>query len=89
MALSVQATALGLPLALPASADVRAEVLDPVRITHEQYRRLNGLACARCGGTDALRPGGMAHTRSGTDGSGRLAWPVMVCRHHASTGGTW
>lgn len=74
---------------LPTSVDVRAAVLDPSQMTAEQSRRLNGSGCARCGGTDGLRPGGYAYTRSGPDGSGRLAWPVKVCQHHANTGGTW
>lgn len=77
------------PSAVPTSADVRAAVLDPLRMTPEQTRRLSGLSCARCGGREELRPGGMAYTLSGPDGSGRLAWPVQVCRHHSNTGGTW
>ncbi len=89
MSAFVQATPTGLHSAVPASEDIRATVLDPVSITREQYRRLTGHACARCGGTDDLRPGGMARTRSGPEGAGRLAWPVAVCRHHATTGGAW
>jgi hypothetical protein len=76
-------------LTLPTSADVRAVVLDPLCITLERSWRLSGRAGARCGGLDGLRPGGMGYTASGSDGSGRLAWPVTVCRHHANTGGTW
>ena len=74
---------------VPSAEDVRAVVLDLHRVTPGQSRRLNGLACARCGGADDLRPGGTARTTSGPAGSGRLVWPVKVCRDHANTGGTW
>jgi hypothetical protein len=71
----------------PEAADVRAALLDPLQMTPEQNRQLQGEACARCGGTDDLRPGGMAYMSSSSNG--RLGWPVKVCRHHAHTGGTY
>ncbi|MEU6467474.1 hypothetical protein [Streptomyces sp. NPDC046976] len=74
---------------MPTSTDVRAIPLDLMYATIEQSRRLSGEACARCGGTSGLRPGGMAYTVTGPDGQGRLAWPVRVCAEHAGTGGTW
>jgi hypothetical protein len=73
----------------PAAADVRAGVLDPLRMTHEQSRQLRGQTCARCARTDALTPGGMAYMASGPDRAGRLGFPVMVCPDHTGTGGTW
>lgn len=89
MSLYVQANAGArlAPSAVPASDDVRAQPIDPLCMTPEQSRRLDGHACARCGGTEDLRPNGMAYTRSGSDGTGRLAWPVKTCRYHAHTGG--
>ncbi|KMS74187.1 hypothetical protein ACM01_14785 [Streptomyces viridochromogenes] len=76
-------------LIVPSTEDVRAEVLDPLRMTQEQKRRLDGAACARCGRQDGLRPGGMARVLSGPDGTGRLGYPVRVCPDHVHTGGTW
>jgi hypothetical protein len=89
MSAFVQATTPGLHSVVPASEDIRAAGLDPVSITREQYWRLTGHACERCAGTDGLRACGMAPTRSGPEGAGRLAWPVVACRHHAATGGAW
>lgn len=60
-----------------AGADVRAKVLDPLAVTHEQTARLRGEKCARCGGRTGLRPGGYAYTAS--EGTGRLGWAVKVC----------
>ncbi|MDT0319285.1 hypothetical protein [Streptomyces millisiae] len=48
-----------------------AYVADAVKV------RLDGLACARCGWTAGLRPGGYAFTR--TPG-GCLGWAVRVCQ---------
>ncbi|SCF72408.1 hypothetical protein [Streptomyces sp. Ncost-T10-10d] len=59
------------------SEDVRAQVHDLASLTPETRLRLAGLACARCGGTEALRPGGHTYTH-GPDG-GRLGWAVKVC----------
>ncbi|MFF7176833.1 hypothetical protein [Streptomyces pseudovenezuelae] len=73
----------------PASADIRASVLDPLQMTSEQDRQLHGKTCARCPRQDDLRPGGMAYVRSGQDGTGRLGYPVNVCPDHADTGGAW
>ncbi|MFC8670014.1 hypothetical protein [Streptomyces sp. NPDC057199] len=70
----------------PVAADVRAALLDPLRMTSEQTSQLQGEACARCGRMDGLSPGGYAYTSSGK--GGRLAHPVRVCRDHRSTGGT-
>lgn len=58
-------------------SDIRTTVLDPLALTPAVRQRLAGLACARCGGTDELRPGGHAYTR-GRNG-GRLGWTVRVC----------
>jgi len=74
---------------VPATSDIRAEVLDHLSMTAEQRYRLAGHACARCGRRDGLRPGGMARVRSGPDGKGRLGYPVRVCADHERTGGTW
>jgi hypothetical protein len=57
--------------------DLRAETLDLLSLTPDVCLRLAGLACARCGSTDTLRPGGHAYTRS-PDG-GQLGWAVKVC----------
>jgi len=76
------------PPAVPTSEDVRAKFHQLLDLGPDQYQRLSGQACARRGGTEHLRSGGMAYTTSGPDGTGRLAWPVRVCRHHAKTGGT-
>ncbi|WP_406494841.1 hypothetical protein OG936_13575 [Streptomyces sp. NBC_00846] len=57
--------------------DLRTEVLDLLSLTPEARLCLAGLACARCGSTEALRPGGHAYTRS--PGGGRLGWAVQVC----------
>ncbi len=46
----------------PAYRDVRARVLDLLRMTPEQDRRLSGRACARCGATEGLHEGGYAYT---------------------------
>lgn len=72
----------------PASVDIRAAVLDPLRMTAQQTRQIHGECCARCPRTDGLSPGGMAYMASGTDG-GRLGFPVSVCPDHRDTGGTW
>lgn len=69
----------------PPAADVRATVLDPLQVTAEQDARLHGRACARCGSTFALRPGGYAYTSSGTKG-GRLGWAVKLCADCPGTG---
>lgn len=89
MSPNVQVTAVHPGHFVPTAEDVRAAVLDFLRLTQEQQRRLHGHACARCGRRDGLRPGGMAYVRSGPDGSGRLGYPVRVCPDHARTGGTW
>ncbi|GGV89878.1 hypothetical protein GCM10015535_44750 [Streptomyces gelaticus] len=57
--------------------DLRTEVHDLIALTPETRLRLAGLACARCGSTESLRPGGHAYTHS-PDG-GRLGWTVKVC----------
>ncbi|MFI6341213.1 hypothetical protein [Streptomyces sp. NPDC050535] len=68
-----------------AAADVRARVLDLVRLTPEQGQQLNGRRCARSSRTDdQLRPGGFAYT---TGTGGHLAWPVRVCPGHMDTEG--
>lgn len=59
------------------SEDVRAQVHDLASLTPETRLRLAGLACARCGSTETLWPGGHAYTHS-PDG-GRLGWAVKVC----------
>jgi hypothetical protein len=59
------------------SEDVRAQIHDLASLTPEIRLRLAGLACARCGSTEALRPGGHAYTNS--PGGGRLGWAVKVC----------
>ncbi len=64
-------------MALHTPADLRTEVLDLLSLTTEAHLRLAGLACARCGSTAPLRPGGHAYTRS--PGGGRLGWAVKVC----------
>lgn len=64
-------------MALHTPADLRKDVLDLLSLTPDARLRLAGLACARCGSTDALRPGGHAHTRS--VGGGQLGWAVKVC----------
>jgi hypothetical protein len=64
-------------MALHTPEDLRAEVLDPFSLTPAARLRLAGLACARCGSTESLRPGGHAHTRS--VGGGQLGWAVKVC----------
>lgn len=57
--------------------DLRTGLLDILCLTAEDRLRLAGLACARCGGTDTLLPGGHAYTRS-PDGT-RLGWAVKTC----------
>ncbi|GAA3372361.1 hypothetical protein GCM10020367_26980 [Streptomyces sannanensis] len=64
-------------MAMHIPADLRIGTHDPLRLPPESWRRLYGLACARCGGTESLRPGGHAYTRS-ADGA-RLGWAVNVC----------
>ncbi|MGW2748126.1 DUF6415 family natural product biosynthesis protein [Streptomyces sp. NPDC001450] len=68
---------------LPATIDIRAEVLDPLRMTAEQTHCLNGNACTRCGRTDGPRPGGLAYTAVGRDGaesalSGESEGPAVI-----------
>ncbi|GGZ67391.1 hypothetical protein GCM10010344_38020 [Streptomyces bluensis] len=58
-------------------SDLRIGTHDPFRLPHESWRRLNGLACVRCGGGRGLRPGGHAYTQH-PDG-GRLGWAVQIC----------
>ncbi|MFR9676897.1 hypothetical protein [Streptomyces sp. TR02-1] len=59
-------------------ADIRAATIDlAAGTTADLRRRLRGQACAACGQTGPLRPGGHAYTL-GRDG-GRLGWPVRVC----------
>ncbi|MFJ9589859.1 hypothetical protein [Streptomyces acidicola] len=57
--------------------DLRTGTHDPLRLPHESWRRLYGLACVRCGGGQGLRPGGHAYTQH-PDG-GRLGWAVQIC----------
>lgn len=59
------------------SSDLRTGTHDPLRLPHESWRRLYGLACVRCGGERELRPGGHAYTQH-PDG-GRLGWAVQIC----------
>jgi anti-sigma regulatory factor (Ser/Thr protein kinase) len=57
--------------------DVRTGVLDLGGLTHEQTARLRGLACARCGCAEGLRPAGHAYTFSSRTGC--LGWAVRAC----------
>lgn len=64
-------------MAVSTPGDLRAVLLDPLALSPEATRRLNGEACVCCGRTDDLRAAGHAYTRSGV--ASRLGWAVVVC----------
>lgn len=57
--------------------DIRDQVLDSANMRPAHADALHGLACARCGSTTGLRPGGYSYTRCRE--GGQLGWPVRVC----------
>lgn len=56
-------------MVLHTPTDLRAEVLDPLSLTPAARLRLAGLACVRCGSTDALRPAGTRTPEASAAGS--------------------
>lgn len=65
-------------MAVVTPADLRSQTFDPLVLSAEATRRLNGKACVCCGATTGLRDAGHAYTQSGSQG-GRLGWAVRAC----------
>lgn len=57
------------------SGDVRAREHDGLGTSAEVWERIRGNACASCGSTKDLQPGGFAYVRA----RGLLGYAVRVC----------
>ncbi|MGQ4517373.1 hypothetical protein [Streptomyces sp. DW26H14] len=67
-----------MPTTPPATrdADLRTAPQDAAELTPEEWDRVHGHACVRCGSRGGLRPGGYAQVLMG---GGTYGYPVRVC----------